>query len=697
MEDCGALKINRTVVQDRFTEPILTVQTDEELTTGLLMDGLRSDITMDSRDCCLGGHKTRRTYGTVRSSGHVRKPLFRRPAPVVKRSIPIRNQKITSEVMEIMHYQWISRNSISDRPVPCIFLEIPEHKFPGLLQLAKEAREMVGVNGSSGFLEDIQFPAVRLGSPTIVEIMPTGHRLPSGGCSVYDEVRPDADDHDRRIESQISGGQYTNGIGRQDPYEERGSDLGFSPVNIDWSNDCVVSRNSDVTRTEREGLVDQRMLTDSHNVSDPLVRFVPRPDRIEGSEGGINSPGIRSHGIDSVSSGRRIDQPVVAGRKVYTQAGPLGFVIDVDDCLTNRQDSDVLYRTDNREDRHTDVIDDSPTQAGNESMGLQEIGSSDIRTGYGFQKVQVNGKLDSQLAIASDVSRSSDSGVHSWTEQWENMSDVSMNGSYDDTGNTVRGITEEMSGLIFVAPPNSEVESDSDSDVAVLSDFSDDSSILGIRKVLRRRVPYRGRAPPPKKGCAPAPRTPPVQARNSAERWQYEWETTRAQWSRWQYGPPLDRESPLFERFVRTLTGFCLDDRHDPRHDRYYPRLVRSLAKAGRVVRTVPRCRENHRRRRDLMMRLFDEDMEQRDVVLDRFPDRHVHRFMKWFPMCASHVPPKEPVSTVVMGTHTPPILRKRYRKYAALRAFETDVDDYFGNSTEEWQWTARSVSWYQS
>ena len=351
-----------------------------------------------------------------------------------------------------------------------------------------------------------------------------------------------------------------------------------------------------------------------------------------------------------------------------------------------------------------------------------------VKKDNGCQLVRINGGLDNCLTNVRDVSGSSDSGVQSWTEQWENMSDVSLNDSYDNPGNTLRGIPEEMSHLLFGAPPNTEVESDSDcpvtdssltdivnrcpsewmsdgdeykpcrklmistedsdSDIAVLSDFSDDSSILGIRKVLRRRVPYRGRAPPSKKGCAPAPRTPPVKAKNRAERWQYEWNSTRARWTRWQYGPPLDCTRPDFVKLVRDLTDICLDVNNDPRLDRYYPRLVRSLARAARVVRTVPRCRENHRRRRDLMMRLFDEDMEQTDVVRDRFPDRHVHVF--------THKRPNEPESTEVMGTHTPPIYRNHHRKYAALRDSETDVDDYFGSAEEEWRWTARSVSWYQ-
>ena len=76
--------------------------------------------------------------------------------------------------------------------------------------------------------------------------------------------------------------------------------------------------------------------------------------------------------------------------------------------------------------------------------------------------VRVNGSLDNGLTNSRDVGRSSDSGVHSWTEQWVNMSDNSMDGSYDDTKDLRRNISDEMSRLMFGAPPNTEDEGDSD-------------------------------------------------------------------------------------------------------------------------------------------------------------------------------------------------------------------------------------------
>ena len=91
----------------------------------------------------------------------------------------------------------------------------------------------------------------------------------------------------------------------------------------------------------------------------------------------------------------------------------------------------------------------------------------------GCQLVRVNGGLDNCLTSVRDVSSSSDSGVQSWTEQWENMSDASLNDSYDNPGDTLQGIPGEMSQLLFGAPPNTEVESDSDCPVT-------DSSVTDI-------------------------------------------------------------------------------------------------------------------------------------------------------------------------------------------------------------------------
>ena len=141
----------------------------------------------------------------------------------------------------------------------------------------------------------------------------------------------------------------------------------------------------------------------------------------------------------------------------------------------------------------------------------------------------------------------------------------------------------------------------------------------------------------------------------------------------------------------------------DPRLDKYYPKLVQSLVKAGRMsenmwddhdarlkkegtVCITPGCQ--CRMRLDIMMRIFDEEMERMDSASARFPHRQVRRNVTM----SSDSDSQDEVS----GTYTLPIRRKCGRKYAGLRKYETDVEDYFSCSSEEKQWMDRSNSWYQ-
>ena len=126
----------------------------------------------------------------------------------------------------------------------------------------------------------------------------------------------------------------------------------------------------------------------------------------------------------------------------------------------------------------------------------------------------------------------------------------------------------------------------------------------------------------------------------------------------------MDYRDEMFVPVIRGWTDLRLRKDADPRLDRYYPKLIQSLARAGRVVRKVRHCPENHRLRRDLMLRLFDEEMEKMDLVSARFPDRHVHKFVD--------------------------------SKYVGLREYESDAEDYFACSEEKECWFDRAVQWYR-
>ena len=852
MDDFETYGTTQMVVAD---DPVCVIQPDGGSAEVLAGVGLQSDNNMDSHDRCLNCHKRKRQYGTVWSSGHVRKPLSERlrpwsgrSPPIVNRSPPIVTQRIPPEVMEPMHHEWILRKSVTntDMTVPCNYLEIPDQILPNaFLHLAEEAREVVLIKEPSGFFEEVQSRATRLSSPPLVEVLTNGHQMPFGRESLNAVVRPGLANRERQTASAESEGLDASWHKRDDLSDESGSVLLFRPVMDGRETAPVIPVSRDVHRRGRNEPADRSCPVDTHILSEPSVRFGHRTDRIddtvvgpEGQEGCLGEPDIGSHRHDSTGSGHRIDRPVFTETRVYTNTGPLGFKVELGGCITNWPDpvgpsgemeqsvfpglkadregcistdsvhpgimmfstrpgtdvsegpdgarrsvdhvspfpvhdedrqvvggpvgrfpySDILL-TDDRsvlsEDRRDDVVsrqsvvvpftdvprttehrDDRPgevdydgtTQTRSESGCLTGMGDPLIQKDDGFQIVRVNASLDNGLTNSRDVGRSSDSGVHSWTEQWANMSDNSMDGSYDDTGDLRRNISDEMSRLMFGAPPNTEDEGDSDypgtdgsltemldrcpseamsvrdrdmtcsemtdsdndrrSDIAALSDFSDDSSILGVRKVLRCRVPYRGRAPLPRKGCAPAPRTPPVKARNRAEQCLLEEDSTRSSWTRWSHGSLMDYTHEMFVPVMRGLTDLRLRKDADPRLDRYYPKLAQSLARAGRVVQTVQRCRETHRLRRDLMLRLFDEEMEKSDLVFDRFPDRHVHKFVD---RLAERPPP-----TGVGGTYTPPIHRKRGRKYVELKACESDAEDYFASAEQESRWFARAVAWYE-
>ena len=769
MDNFEALRTDWTVKTDVCTSPIEDIRPDGGLTEDLAKGGLQLFETMERGDCCTKRHKSKKRYRVGWRSGHVRKQLSARLRPWAGRSpqmlhdlVPHVTERISPVIIEPMHYEWIGRKSVTnaDLPVRQNYLETPSQTLPmGFLHLAKEARELGVIKESSGFMEDVQAGPLQWSGPPLIEDLTTGHcgrygrepgdfaflpsRLAEGRsiASADSDVLLDGQSDYRNDNAWRSGDQEDcfgkPTIGRCH-YDLASKENGFDRVtNVKrrvYTNPGPLGFQIIITNGSEQEEWPEAM--------EQVILPCPTVDRGEFSSVAKGHTAVAMLSAQSVAAGllepTAVHRPVHAYDKITLEdSGPVSRDSrsecqqnDVIDRLNvNRGDDDMASQsgtTEQPDDCSGDVKCTETTY--DESDKLAGELNPLVKKDNSYQLVRVNGGLDNCLTSAREICGSSDSGVQSWTEQWENMSDVSLIDSYDNPGNTLQEIPGEMSQLLFGAPPNTEVESDSDcpvtdssvtdisdecpsgcmsdedrykagrrlesssedyeSDIAVLSDFSDDSSIFGIRKVLRHRVPYRGRKPQFKHGFAPAPRTPPVQAKTHADRWQHEKNSNRAQYTRWLYGTPLDHKEEDFVGYVRYFTNICLKVNHDPRLDRYYPRLVRSLARAARVVRTLPHCRGNHRRRRDLMMKLFDNDMEQSDVARDRFPDRHVHKF--------TNRPHDKPESTKVTGTCTPPIYRNHHRKYAALRVSETDVDDYFGGAEEEWRWTVRGVTWYR-
>ena len=380
------------------------------------------------------------------------------------------------------------------------------------------------------------------------------------------------------------------------------------------------------------------------------------------------------------------------------------------------------------------------TQTRSESESVTGVRDPVIQTGSEVQTDRVNISIDNGRTNSRETSPS---GVHSWTEQWENMSENSTDSSVYHTVDSHREDSGRVCHLQFRAPPNTEDEDDSDysdtdkllakklggcpsegmygkngritysavtgsgsernADIAALSDFSDDSSELGVRQRLECRTLVPAQPILPTGDYAPILRTPPVKAMSWAEKLLLLKEgSASSAWSRWDYGTLPERTDPRFIYSIMSMTQQRLERDADPRLDRYYPKLVQGLAKAGRMLKNMwaehetrlkkqgmvciaPDCQCHMRW--DMMLRIFDEEMERVDSVSARFPDRHVRKYV-WTDDSDSE--------DEVPGTYTPPIRRRRGRKYASLRKYETDVEDYFSCSEEEEQWTDRSNSWYQ-
>ena len=309
---------------------------------------------------------------------------------------------------------------------------------------------------------------------------------------------------------------------------------------------------------------------------------------------------------------------------------------------------------------------------------------------------------------------SSDSGIHSWTEQWENMSENSTDSSVHHAVVSDQEDAGRVPHLVCRTPPNTEEEDDSDcsdadgllamklggypleetyglddrtwysattgaeldkkTDIAVLSDFSDESS------------------------------EPPAGPKNWLTKLIMDTVPRDGSWTRWDYGTLPDITDPEFTPMIQSMMQQALAHDADPRLDRYYPKLVQILVKAGRMtgevwaehddrlkeegrICTATNCRCSTQRRMEMLARTFGKEMSSVDSVPVRFPARHVGKLI-------TRLNGGE-VEEEVPETYTPPIRRRRRRKYASLRKYETDVEDYFSCSEEEEDWVDRTYSWY--
>ena len=129
--------------------------------------------------------------------------------------------------------------------------------------------------------------------------------------------------------------------------------------------------------------------------------------------------------------------------------------------------------------------------------------------------------------------------------------------------------------------------------------------------------------------------------------------------------------------------------------DDEYPELIKCIVKSVWMLRrkwdeheawlkeqqtvcTTPGCQCD--RRYDLMFRKFANGMVTDDSESEEIADWNKRSYgMSNTNSYSEGMAPR---------TYTPPLRKKRGRKYASLRKYETDVEDYFSDTSEEESWT---------
>ena len=253
--------------------------------------------------------------------------------------------------------------------------------------------------------------------------------------------------------------------------------------------------------------------------------------------------------------------------------------------------------------------------------------------------------------------------------------------------------------------------SDRNTDIAALSDFSDDSAEMEVRQLSKCRVPVTVQPMLPAEDVIPMPWDQPVDhARRpitesegeSLSEWTFI-NGLPSSWRRWDKGVLPEIRDPEFEACVMRMLDKALARDADPRLDKSYPEFVQYFVKCMRNFRskwddhdarleelgtvcTAPGCQCHVRDQ--TMFPLFAKLVGTVDSGPAESTDWNGRTFVMKSTDSESEVE--------VPGTCTPPLQRKRGRKYASLRKYETDVEDYFSDSSAEEDWIDESRYWWK-
>ena len=368
-----------------------------------------------------------------------------------------------SPVVAEMQYQWDDQKSIKTTEVrlPRDYLEIPEPRLPQVfLDLAEEARNVKVESGRSDYTKDDQLQETGLDRPVFVTIMVDSPLVPKKGAlratGVSTEMIPN-----RSSAGRGEPGDRSGLVCPQNKTEQPvllGSDVNQSgtapvgPVGPDVLMDRIqpVGQNSTRRPVGTEGMFSasnsDRMMADG-----PVGRFVTHgpvgPDRILSTRDPdrpvADSPVGRFLKFGPVGPRRifsldEINQPVAVG--------PVGHPFTLGPVGTHARVSQV---------KRMNQRDDSPVGSTGILGPVNQTGSH-IRSD--FVKIStINGP-----ASSGGTPPSSDSGVHSLGEQWENMSTNSIDMESEQNKRPTYDSTMSRRVSDTGVPPNAEEGGDID-------------------------------------------------------------------------------------------------------------------------------------------------------------------------------------------------------------------------------------------
>ena len=394
--------------------------------------------------------------------------------PTLSRVSPVVAKMAHTDGTRVMQYQSDDQNSIktTNMQMAMDYLEIPEPALPrGFLELAEEARNVKVESGRSCYTEEVQSQGAWLTKPVFVTVVEYSSHVLRKGATIAAGISTEM------IPTNLSAGRrepvdQLGLVGPQDKTEQSvlpGSDADEVGTVPKWEPfpDVTVDQIQPVAEGPVGQYITRRPVGPDGMLSmsgsdQPTGPVYPDPDRPV-ADGPVGQSFILGPvGPRRMFSQYELNQPVAVG-----PVGPVGTHEMVSNC------------------KRMDRIADSP------------VGSTEIPD----PAKETENPIQTDFTSLGDTTRSSDSGVHSLGEQWENMSTSTIDMESEQNKRPTNGSPMGRRGSDTRVPPNTEEDEDiidssvnsgtdgGNSDIGVLADFSDDEEESEVEQFSGCRIP----------------------------------------------------------------------------------------------------------------------------------------------------------------------------------------------------------------